>query len=178
MGWRSFVRGPAAGPLETMFNAASLSFPPNERFFIDSVRAYADRITDPVLKAEVRGFVYQEAMHNKVHAGFNLAIFLKLLAIVTFWHSNLRRPFWRALIDVARHNPAALEVTILQMGSSCTLANMLRAWSGIWTSGSGHCPVHRLDKPRLVMRKGLSAANWRRRATCQFSRERFSGFLW
>ena len=76
-----------------MFNAASLSFPPNERFFIDSVRAYADRITDPVLKAEVRGFVYQEAMHNKVHAGFNLAIFLKLLAIVTFWHSNLRRPF-------------------------------------------------------------------------------------
>jgi len=116
VGWRSFARGPAAGPLETMFNAASLSFPPNERFFIDSVRAYADRITDPVLKAEVRGFVYQEAMHNKVHAGFNLAIFLKLLAIVTFWHSNLWRPFWRALIDVARHNPAALEVTILQMG--------------------------------------------------------------
>lgn len=46
----------------------------------------------------------------------NLAIFLKLLAIVTFRHASLRRPFWRALIDVARHNPAALEVTILQMG--------------------------------------------------------------
>ena len=62
---------PAAGPLETMFGAASLSFPPNERFFIDAVRCYADRITDPELEEAVQGFIHQEAMHNKVHADFN-----------------------------------------------------------------------------------------------------------
>jgi uncharacterized protein len=62
---------PAGGPLETMFNAASLSFPPTERFFIAAVRAYQDRITDPVLREQVRAFIHQEAMHNKVHIDCN-----------------------------------------------------------------------------------------------------------
>jgi predicted metal-dependent hydrolase len=62
---------PAGGPLETLFNAASLSFPPTERFFIASVRAYLDRIDDPVLREQVRGFVHQEGMHNRVHQDCN-----------------------------------------------------------------------------------------------------------
>jgi predicted metal-dependent hydrolase len=62
---------PAGGPLEVMFNAASLSFPPTERFFIQSVRDYQDRITDPQLMEQVRGFIHQEAMHNKVHLDCN-----------------------------------------------------------------------------------------------------------
>lgn len=62
---------PAGGPLETMFNAASLSFPPTERFFIAAVRDYQDRIKDPVLLENVRRFIYQEAMHNKVHIDCN-----------------------------------------------------------------------------------------------------------
>jgi predicted metal-dependent hydrolase len=62
---------PAGGPLETMFNAASISFPQTERFFIAAVRAYQDRITDPVLREQVLGFIHQEAMHNKVHIDCN-----------------------------------------------------------------------------------------------------------
>ena len=62
---------PAGGPLETLFNAASLSFPPTERFFIAAVRAYQDRITDPVLREQISGFIHQEAMHNKVHVDCN-----------------------------------------------------------------------------------------------------------
>ncbi len=62
---------PAGGPLETMFNAASLSFPPTERFFIAAVRNYQNRITEPGLADEVRKFIYQEAMHNKVHIDCN-----------------------------------------------------------------------------------------------------------
>ena len=62
---------PAGGPLETMFNAASLSFPPTERFFIAAVRAYEDKVTDPLLREQMRGFIHQEAMHNKVHLACN-----------------------------------------------------------------------------------------------------------
>jgi predicted metal-dependent hydrolase len=61
----------AGGPLETMFNAASVSFPPTEKFFIAAVRDYQDRISDPILSEQVRGFIFQEAMHNKVHIDCN-----------------------------------------------------------------------------------------------------------
>src|SRR4029450_1618357 len=62
---------PVGGPLETMFNAASISFPQTERFFIAAVRAYEHRVSDPVLREQMRGFIHQEAMHNKVHIDFN-----------------------------------------------------------------------------------------------------------
>lgn len=62
---------PAGGPLEIMFNAASLSFPPTERFFIAAVRDYLPQIADPQLRDQVSGFVHQEAMHNKVHIDCN-----------------------------------------------------------------------------------------------------------
>lgn len=53
------------------FNALSLLFPSGERFFMDSVRHYRDRITDPVLKKQVLGFIGQEAMHTREHIEYN-----------------------------------------------------------------------------------------------------------
>ncbi len=52
-------------------NALSLMFPHGEKFFIDSVRAYRDRNTDPRLDEEIRAFIGQEGWHRSVHAGFN-----------------------------------------------------------------------------------------------------------
>ena len=52
------------------FNAMSLLFPRGEEFFIDSVRKFADR-TPPELKDDVKAFIGQEAMHGKVHRGWN-----------------------------------------------------------------------------------------------------------
>ena len=49
------------------FNAISSMFPEGERFFIRSVRHYADEIADPVLRAQVQAFVRQEAQHFKQH---------------------------------------------------------------------------------------------------------------
>ena len=49
-------------------------FPEGEQFFVDSVRHYRDRITDPVLKAQVAGFIGQEAMHTKEHQTVNAAM--------------------------------------------------------------------------------------------------------
>lgn len=59
-------------PIKTMMLAAmSASFPPGERFFIDSVRYYEKHITDPELKKAVKGFIGQEAHHSKEHKALN-----------------------------------------------------------------------------------------------------------
>jgi predicted metal-dependent hydrolase len=59
-------------PVRTLLLAAlSSSFPPGERFFIDSVRHYQDRITDPELQKAVRGFIGQEAHHSREHEQLN-----------------------------------------------------------------------------------------------------------
>jgi len=55
----------------TFMTALSALFPEGESFFVESVRAYRDQITDPVLKAQVSGFIGQEAMHSKEHKAFN-----------------------------------------------------------------------------------------------------------
>jgi predicted metal-dependent hydrolase len=60
--------------IEDFLNAVSFIFPPGEKFFIQSVQNYRDRITDPVLKEQVKRFIYQEAMHTKEHVRCNLAL--------------------------------------------------------------------------------------------------------
>jgi predicted metal-dependent hydrolase len=55
-----------------LFNALSMSFPIGEQLFIDSVRAVPqERLADPVLRAEVRDFIGQEASHRFVHIQYN-----------------------------------------------------------------------------------------------------------
>src|SRR5699024_9370264 len=46
-------------------------FPPGERFFVESVRHYRKQITDPTLKAQVSGFIGQEAIHGREHERLN-----------------------------------------------------------------------------------------------------------
>ena len=59
-------------PVKTLLLAAmSASFPPGERFFIDSVRHYQDQITDPELKKAIKGFIGQEAHHSREHELMN-----------------------------------------------------------------------------------------------------------
>lgn len=56
------------------FNALSLQFPDGEQQFINSVRLYRDRIEDPKLQQEVRGFIGQEALHGREHRLYNEAL--------------------------------------------------------------------------------------------------------
>lgn len=58
-------------PVTHFFNALSLLFPAGERFFIDSVRYYRDRIEGPELRKQVMGFIGQEAMHTREHVEYN-----------------------------------------------------------------------------------------------------------
>lgn len=57
--------------LSTLMYALSASFPDGERFFIDTVRHYQKDIDDPVLLAQIRGFIGQEAHHSRIHEDFN-----------------------------------------------------------------------------------------------------------
>ncbi|WP_097458805.1 metal-dependent hydrolase [Mangrovitalea sediminis] len=62
----------AGDPFRTLLLAAlSGGFPEGERFFIDSVRHFQDRITDPALKKAIRSFIGQEAHHAKQHHALN-----------------------------------------------------------------------------------------------------------
>jgi predicted metal-dependent hydrolase len=53
------------------FNAMSITFPLGEKFFIDSVRTYADRVEDPKLLEEIQGFCGQEGFHRREHDRYN-----------------------------------------------------------------------------------------------------------
>lgn len=56
------------------FNALSMSFPVGEQFFIDAVRKGLKALPAPQqekYKAEVQGFIGQEATHRRIHSLFN-----------------------------------------------------------------------------------------------------------
>lgn len=62
-------------PEKTLFsNALSILFPPGERFFIASVLANRDKITNAELKAQVKAFCQQEAYHTREHVAYNRAL--------------------------------------------------------------------------------------------------------
>ncbi len=57
----------------TFILAMSSTFPEGELMFVKSVKLFRDRITDPKLKAEIAGFIGQEALHSQAHLAFDAA---------------------------------------------------------------------------------------------------------
>lgn len=58
-------------PSTALANAFSLMLPQGERFFIRALRKYEKRIEDPMLKAAIRDFSRQEALHTREHEDYN-----------------------------------------------------------------------------------------------------------
>lgn len=54
-----------------LFDAISVLFPDGERFFIDSLRHFRDRIGDPLLQQQIRGFIGQEGHHSREHLQYS-----------------------------------------------------------------------------------------------------------
>jgi uncharacterized protein len=84
-----------AGNLVTthLANGLNLLFPAGERFFVRSVRKFVDRIDDPKLREDIRGFSGQEGLHAYAHEryfealerqGFNVRSFLRLYEKIAF----------------------------------------------------------------------------------------------
>lgn len=65
----------ADNELVSMFlTTFSATLPEGESHFIHSVRLFQDKITDPVLKAQIRAFIGQEGHHSREHDTFNNAM--------------------------------------------------------------------------------------------------------
>jgi predicted metal-dependent hydrolase len=77
-------------PFKTrFFDALSTMFPEGEKFFIQCVRDYSNRIADPGLKEAVKEFNYQEGQHSLVHRNFN--DHLKAQGVDVDWLERLLR---------------------------------------------------------------------------------------
>ncbi|MCB1189662.1 MAG: metal-dependent hydrolase [Leptospiraceae bacterium] len=55
----------------SMFNGLSSIFPDGEKFFIRSVKYFANEIKDTKLQEEIKLFIAQEVQHGKAHEKFN-----------------------------------------------------------------------------------------------------------
>lgn len=63
-------------PFDTaVFNAMSVNFPNGEKHFMDSVRAYKDKIKDEKLLEEVQTFCRQEGTHSREHRKYNKLLY-------------------------------------------------------------------------------------------------------
>jgi predicted metal-dependent hydrolase len=59
-------------PFVTRFlDALSINFPLGERFFIEAVSAFAERVSDPSLREEIALFSRQEGQHGGAHSQYN-----------------------------------------------------------------------------------------------------------
>ena len=76
-----------------MANGINLLFPLGERFFVRAVRHFADRIDDPELQQQVKGFVGQEVRHGLEHErffevleaqGYDIRTFLRIYERIAF----------------------------------------------------------------------------------------------
>lgn len=66
---RHYVNGDLV--MSHVVSVLSAMFPPGEDFFVRSVKAHADQITDPELKEQVAGFIGQEVTHGREHRELN-----------------------------------------------------------------------------------------------------------
>src|SRR5580698_7763487 len=55
-------------------NGVGMLFPWGERFFVRSVKHFADRIDDPTLQAQIKAFFRQEGHHAKAHDDYNAVL--------------------------------------------------------------------------------------------------------
>src|SRR5215218_2920217 len=75
-----------------LFNALSMSFPIGEQFFIDSVRDGFKALPphkQEQFRAEVQGFVGQEATHRRLHSLYNAH--LDKHGLVNEWEPRARK---------------------------------------------------------------------------------------
>jgi uncharacterized protein len=100
------------------FDAMSLLFPEGEKFFIQCVRDYRERITDPQMQADVKDFIYQEGQHGMVHDAYNQRVARqgvavehienRMLKMLAFQRRHFSRKMTLAQTAAAEHMTAIM----------------------------------------------------------------------
>ena len=127
--------------IENFLNGLSFSFPAGERFFVDSVMHYRDRVSDPALAEEIRRFAYQEGMHSKEHARCNEALRLawplgtRVERIANFLVAANRRCFshaWQLASTCAMEHLTAVICDALLNNQDSFLQRSDPAFASLW----------------------------------------------
>jgi len=75
-------------------NGVNMLFPAGERFFVRSVKHFSGAITDPELRAQVKGFFGQEGRHAHAHDEFNAILRQQGYEVDRFLGSYKRLSTW------------------------------------------------------------------------------------
>jgi hypothetical protein len=156
------------GPHVThFFNALSLLFPAGERFFMDSVRHYRDRIDDPQLKQQVLGFMGQEALHTREHVEYNgllqaaglpaRGLERRLAWLLDIDRRILPPSFQLAMTVALEHYTAMLAGLLLEDGSR--IEGSVEGYVQMWTWHALEETEHKsvsFDVWNAVLRPGLA----------------------
>lgn len=99
-------------------NGVNLLFPAGERFFVRSVRHYADAFSDPAVRAKVLGFAGQEVRHARAHEtffdqmrehGYEIDGFLRVYEKIAYgWIEPNAPPALRLAVTAAAEHYTAL----------------------------------------------------------------------
>lgn len=98
-------------------NGVNLLFPHGERFFVRAVKHYLPAVTDPTLRAQIKGFFGQEGRHAREHEratdvlraqGFEVDAFLDRYQQLTGWIEAHASPALRLAVTAAAEHFTAL----------------------------------------------------------------------
>jgi predicted metal-dependent hydrolase len=112
-------------------DALSSIFPVGERFFISSVQSQLPMIKDPALRAQIRDFSMQEAMHTREHEAYNA-----MLHGLGYDTASLEARI-SVVLDNVRHPASRLATTLAIEHITATLAHVVIANPKMF----GRCPA-------------------------------------
>ena len=163
-----------------LFNALSMSFPVGEQFFIDSVRA-GFQLLSPAqqdrFRADVQGFVGQEATHRRLHTLFNAH--LEQQGLVNAWGPRTERrmkllqgqdPRHRVAITAANEHFTAI-LADWMLRNADLLASTDQRLSTLWLWHSAEESEHKCVAFDVYQAAGGNHAwrlKWFRRVTLLF----------
>lgn len=103
-----------------LLNALSVTFPPGERFFMASVRALRDRVSDPKLREQIKGFLAQEGLHSREHTSLNA------------WLDRLGYPASRFEAEVAQELSQHSDNPLEDLAVTCALEHFTAIMAEAW----------------------------------------------
>jgi predicted metal-dependent hydrolase len=102
-------------------NAVTMLLPVGEQYFIDSVKHYKSRITDPVLLEQMAGFMAQEAMHSRQHALLNQVLLIENPTLIMV--ENIAK----LLLAFSKWLPASFQLAI-----TCALEHFTASFASLF----------------------------------------------